>query len=124
MQIFRFGFEIRPNLANLRILRFANLKIRKTLLKTHRSPGYHSLTSEDFRSLISYESPDNKLDTKAKLASLRFVFEILVNFWFNETVPRDFKRTILCPFLKNEDKNHYDPENYKPISRLNTHENL
>ena len=31
MQIFRFGFEIRPNLAILRLLRFANFKIRKTL---------------------------------------------------------------------------------------------
>ena len=89
-------------------------------LKTHKSPGYHGLTSEDFRYLIPVDSPDNKLDPKVKLASLRIIFEILENFWFNETVPRDFKRTILCPFLKNEDKNNCDPGNYRPISLLNS----
>ena len=89
-------------------------------LKTHKSPGYHGLTSEDFRYLIPVDSPDNKLDPKAKLASLRFIFEILENFWFNETVPRDFKRTILCPLLKNGDKNNCDPGNYRPISLLNS----
>ena len=89
-------------------------------LKTHKSPGYHGITSEDFRSLIPVESPDNELNTKAKLASLRFIFEILENFWFNEVVPRDFKRTILCPFLKNEDANQSDPVNYRPISLLNS----
>ena len=90
------------------------------LLKPHKSPGYHGLTSSDFRSLIPLESPDNKLDVKAKLASLKFIFNILENFWFNGTVPRDFKRTILRPFLKNEDKNQNDPENYRPISLLNS----
>ena len=89
-------------------------------LKTHKSPGYHGITSEDFRSLIPVESPENELDTKAKLASLRYIFEILENFWFNEAVPRDFKRTILRPFLKNEHENQSDPVNYRPISLLNS----
>ena len=45
---------------------------------------------------------------------------MIENFWFNETVPRDFKRTILCPFLKDEDKDKSDPSNYGPISLLNS----
>ena len=89
-------------------------------LKPHVSPGYDGLTSEDFRSLIPTESPDNEFDTEAKLASLEFIFCILENFWFNETVPRDFKRTILCPFLKDEDKDKSNPSNYRPISLLNS----
>ena len=84
------------------------------------SPGYDGLTSEDFRSLIPTESPDNEADTEAKLASLKFIFGILTNFWFNETVPRDFKRTMLCPFLKDADKDKTDPSNYRPISLLNS----
>ena len=66
------------------------------------------------------EPPDDELETKAKLSSLEFIFKILEDFWFNESVPRDFKRTILRPFLKNEDKNQNNPENYRPISLLNS----
>ena len=69
-------------------------------LKPHVSPGYDGLTSEDFRSLIPTESPNNEFDTEAKLASLEFIFCILENFWFNETVPLDFKVIILCPFFE------------------------
>ena len=50
---------------------------------------------------------------------LKYIFKILSDFWFNESVPRDFKRTILRPFLKN-DKSCYDPSNYRPISLLNS----
>ena len=89
-------------------------------LNTHKSPGYHGLTGEDFLSLIPLESPDSEKETRAKLASLKFIFRILENFWFNESAPRDFKRTILCPFLKDDDKDHSDPGNYRPISLLNS----
>ena len=89
-------------------------------LKTHKSPGYFGITSEDLLSLLPLQSQENEFDTNAKLASLRFVFDIFENFWFNETVPRDFKRTILCPFLKDKDKNHTEPGNYRPISLLNS----
>jgi len=37
IQIFRFGIEIRPNLANLRISRSANLKIRKALAISYKN---------------------------------------------------------------------------------------
>ena len=47
------------------------------------------------------------------------VFKILIVFWFNEYVPRDFKRTVLRPFLKSSDKDSCDPSNYRPISLLN-----
>ena len=55
-----------------------------------------------------------------KIASLKFIFNILQNYWFNESVPQDFKRTILVPFLKNEEDDENDPSNYRPISLLNT----
>ena len=67
-------------------------------LKTHKSPGYLGLTSEDFRSLIPLESPlESEIDTKAKLASLRFIFKILENFWFNESVPRILREQFYAP---------------------------
>ena len=51
---------------------------------------------------------------------MKFIFQIVSVFWFNECVPRDLKRTILRPFLKDNDKTSYDPSNYRPISLLNT----
>ena len=49
-----------------------------------------------------------------------FIFDIICNFWFNECVPKDLKRTVLRPFLKNKEKSANDPSNYRPISLLNT----
>ena len=89
-------------------------------LKRHKSPGYDGLTSEDFLSLIPKDSPEDEPNAEAKLNALKNIFVILESFWFNETVPRDFKRTILRPFLKNEGKDHSNPDNYRPISLLNT----
>ena len=89
-------------------------------LKSNKSPGIDGLTSEDFLSLIPKESPNEDLDNKPKLASLKYIFNILEEFWFNEAVPRDFKRTILSPFLKNDCEDNNDPGNYRPISLLNS----
>ena len=89
-------------------------------LKSSKSPGYDGLTGEDFRFLIPDETPEDASDTPNKIASLKFIFNILQNYWFNESVPQDFKRTILVPFLKNEDDDENDPANYRPISLLNT----
>ena len=47
-----------------------------------------------------------------------FLFGILSNFWSNECVPHDLKRTILRPFLKDSTKDASDPSNYRPISIL------
>ena len=89
-------------------------------LNRHKSPGFDGLTSEDFISLLPMDSPDDESNTSAKLAALKYIFGMFENFWFNENVPRDFKRTLLRPFLKNEDEEHTDPVNYRPISLLNT----
>ena len=79
-----------------------------------------NLPAKTSLSLISKDSPEDESNTEAKLSALKYIFAILDSFWVNETVPRDFKRTILRPFLKNEDDDHSDPENYRPISILNT----
>ena len=89
-------------------------------LKSSKSPGYDGLTGEDIRSLIPDETPEDASDTPKKIAKLKFIFNILQNYWFNESVPQDFKRTILVPFLKNEEDDENDPANYRPISLLNT----
>ena len=89
-------------------------------LKRHKSPGFDGITNEDIFSLIPNESPDNDIDNHRKLTALRTIFSILENFWFNEAVPRDFKRTILSPIFKGEDKELTDPANYRPISLLNS----
>ena len=102
---------------------------RNLRTRTHKSPGYDGLTNEDITSLIPKESSDEEcdssrniaeLDTPAKIASLKFIFNVFENFWFNETVPRDVKRTLLSPILKDEEMDHNDPANYRPISLLNT----
>ena len=89
-------------------------------LKRHKSRGFDGPTSEDFLSLIPKESPLDEPNTAGKIAALKYIFSILDNFWFNETVPRDFKRTILIPFLKKDEADHSNPENYRPISLSNT----
>ena len=61
---------------------------------------------------IPKDSPEDEPNAEAKLKALKNIFAILESFRFNETVPRDFKRIILRPFLKNEDKDHFNPDNY------------
>ena len=41
-------------------------------------------------------------------------------FWEFESIPSALKKVILRPFLKDNDKDEYDPENYRTISLLNT----
>ena len=89
-------------------------------LKRHKSPGFDGLTSEDFLSLVPKESPQDEPNTAAKLTALKYIFVILKNFWFNEKVPKNLKRTVLRPFLKNDGVDHTDPGIYRPISLLNT----
>ena len=89
-------------------------------LKNGKSPGYDGVTNEDITSLIPNVSQGDINDRSRKIESLKCIFDIFDNFWFNETVPRDFKRTLLSPFLKGENKNPTDPANYRPISLLNS----
>ena len=89
-------------------------------LKKGKSPGYDGVTNEDITSLIPNVSRGDINYDSPKLDSLKFIFNIFDNFWFNESVPRDFKRTLLSPFLKGENKDPTDPANYRPISLLNS----
>ena len=89
-------------------------------LKLNKSPGFDGLTSEDLLSLIPLESPCKEPNNKHRLSSLKYIFRIFENFWFNEAVPRVFKRTVLSPILKKDTEDHTNPDNYRPISLLNS----
>ena len=65
------------------------------------------------------DNKDDIVPPDRKVLLLDSVFKILSDFWFNECVPGDFKRTVLRPFLKGNDKDSCDPSNYRPISLLN-----
>ena len=90
-------------------------------LKRKKSPGFDNITNEDITSLLPDDSEEDENDPQKKISSLHFILKILSDFWFNECVPQDFKRTVLRPFLKDKAKSAYDPANYRPISLLNTH---
>ena len=89
-------------------------------LKNYKSPGYDHITNEDIVAMVMEDPSNNPIPVGQTIGLLRFIFNILSDFWFNECVPRDFKRTILRPFLKDNDKPSWDPSNYRPISLLNT----
>ena len=89
-------------------------------LKHHKSPGFDNILNEDITSTILEESEDDPVPPSQRIDLLKAIFKILSDFWFNECVPRDFKRTILRPFLKKSDALSYEPKNYRPISLLNT----
>ena len=89
-------------------------------LKHYKSPGKDNILNEDITAAIMEETTDDLTSPEQKVVLLRFIFNILSDFWFNENVPRDFKRTVLRPFLKDSDKPSSDPSNYRPISLLNT----
>ena len=57
-------------------------------LKHHKSPGYDGITNDDFASLIPIDSPSDESNIPAKLASLKFILNIIESLWFNESVPR------------------------------------
>ena len=86
----------------------------------HRSPGYDQILNEDITAAVLEENIDDPTPPEKKIVLLKFIFKILSDFWFNECVPRDLKRTILRPFLKDNNKTSSDPSNYRPISLLNT----
>ena len=73
-------------------------------LKNYKAPGADHITSEDVISLIPHVLQEDQIDPEDQISSLLFFFDIFSNFWFNECVPQDFKRTVLRPFLKDHDK--------------------
>ena len=66
------------------------------------------------------EDIEDDIPPTQKVVLLDYIFKILTDLWFQEFVPRDFKRTVLRPFLKDSKKDSSDPSNYRPISLLNT----
>ena len=78
------------------------------------------MLNEDITSALLEDIEDDKVPSEQKALLLDSIFKIFSDFWFNECVPRDFKRTVLRPFLKSSDKDCCDPSNYRPISLLNT----
>ena len=87
-------------------------------LKRNKSPGYDNITNDDIRSLLEELNGGDILELNVQV--LTVLHNILSDFWFNECVPHDLKRTILRPFLKDSTKDASDPSNYRPISLLNT----
>ena len=88
-------------------------------LKRHKAPGHDNITSEDIINLLPNDSEEDEAYPQRKTDSLLFIFKIFSDFWFNENVPHDLKRTILRPFIKDQEKSAQDPSNYRPISLIN-----
>ena len=91
------------------------------ILKNHKSPGYDHILNEDVTAAI-LEDTDKEvcISPSHKLSILKFIFKTLSDIWFNEFIPRDLKRTIIRPFIKDFEKASGDPSNYRPILLLNT----
>ena len=89
-------------------------------LKHYKSPGYDHIINEDMTDAILEDINEDPPTPDKRIELLKFIFKILSDFWFNECVPRDLKRTVLRPFLKDNEKPNSEPSNYRPISLLNT----
>ena len=87
-------------------------------LKNNKAPGSDFITNEDFKILLQ-ASDDQDISSKSALF-LKTVFDILNSFWVKEKVPCQLKNIILRPFLKDSDKDVYNPGNYRTISLLTT----
>ena len=78
-------------------------------IKNHKSPGFDHIWNDDIKSAILEETSEDKVPPEQKIVLLVLIFNILTNFWFNMYVPRDFKRTVLRPFLNHNDEDSSDP---------------
>ena len=87
-------------------------------LKHYKSPGYDHILNEDITDAILEDTNEDPSTADKRIELLKFIFKILSDFWFNECVPRDLKRTVLRPFLKDNEKPSSEPSNYRPISLL------
>ena len=87
-------------------------------LKNNKAPGSDFITNEDFKILL--QPSDDEDISRNNALFLKNIFDILKTFWVKEKVPCQLKNVILRPFLKNSDKDEYNPRNYRTISLLNT----
>ena len=65
-------------------------------LKGHKSPGFDNITNDDIITFLHEIDGDDAFELNGRF--LKFLFSILSDFWFNERVPHDLKRTILWSF--------------------------
>ena len=81
--------------------------------KTYCSPGADMILNRDLTCLFIPNEEDS-----IRWEILRFIHKLFLNFWEQETVPENFKQSIIRPFLK-PGKNPCKRGNYRPISLLN-----
>ena len=88
-------------------------------LKDHKAPGEDNILNNDLTILL-HTDPEEPQFAQINRELLQSIHEVLSSFWTAEKVPSALKKSILRPFLKDSDKDSTDPENYRPISLLNT----
>ena len=87
-------------------------------LGDYSSPGADNILNRDLTILL-HEGEDGKAD-KDSLVIMHYFLKMLQHFWKIEMVPGDLKQSIIKPFLKDATKDASLPQNYRPISLLNT----
>ena len=98
---------------------FIEFKLAIKSLKNNKAPGNDFITNEDIKQFLCKETDD--LDSfEFSDVALHTIFNLMVGFWDCEKIPSNLKKVILRPFLKDSDKDEYNPENYRTISLLNT----
>ena len=88
-------------------------------LKEHKAPGTDNILGEDFLILLraDYEEIHSAMKN---VELLKTIHAVISSFWKREKVPPPLKKSILRPFLKGMEDDATNPENYRPISLLNT----
>ena len=87
-------------------------------LKDYSSPGTDQILNRDLTVLL-HQGEDSQPD-KDGVNILHFIHGIFNKFWREEQVPPELKCSIIVPFLKDTDNDASLPQNYRPISLLNS----
>ena len=87
--------------------------------KDHKAPGADNILSNDLTILLHTDPEDADFILKNRNL-LRSIHKVISSFWIAEKVPTDMKKSMLRPVLKGNDEDPTDPQNYRPISLLNT----
>ena len=87
-------------------------------LGDYSSPGADQILNRDLTVLL-HEDENGKAD-KDGVQILNCILMTLKKLWREEKVPAGLKQSIIQPFLKEEKKDATLPQNYRPISLLNS----
>ena len=98
---------------------FEEIILAVATLSEHKAPGADYILSNDLTILLQVDPIDTQFADDNRFI-LRYILSALNSLWLKEKVPPIFKQSILCPILKKHDSDPTDPENYRPISLLNT----